>query len=131
MRFQKERGWAKRLADDPVYEQSAILKSDETNTARAGRGQKKRDNNFAMLEGWERLRAGEALSMEGIDHYISLAEFNTNPTGKGGRVSTPVTPARGAGKIPNDCDEAWTSGTLTPSGAIFANQSPTVVRTLT
>ena len=97
-RFQRDHGWSKRLADDPVYEHAAIVSNDEGNSARAVRDQQKKNNSVAILQGWERVLAGEILTREEVQNYISLAEYNVDNGKKRSRVESPVQPQSGRGK---------------------------------
>ena len=125
-RFQRDPGWAKRLADDPVFEQAAIISNDDGNTARAIRDRQKKENDVAMLEGWKRVLAGEVLTKAEVMHFVNLAEYNTKIQPKGRHTTTPSTRRQGRARELNPLDSQVDSGEFTSMTGSLAETSPYV-----
>jgi hypothetical protein len=125
-RFQRDHGWAKKLADDPVYEKAAIINNDNGNSARAMHERKKKENDVVMLEGWKRLLAGDVLTRAEVMHFVGLAEYNTEYGRKGRQMATSSKSRRGRQAELSTSNDEFDFAEATSIAGSLAEASPYV-----
>jgi hypothetical protein len=73
------KGWAERLADDPVFERDSIMVNDTTNSSRGQRLQNVRDNSKDIFKYLEKLGKEGVLAGDEYRAILSLAKYNAAP----------------------------------------------------